>query len=243
MTTDTSRRALLAGLSVAPVALASALPAIAGPHPDAELFALIDGWQAHRVRVRAADEIADAAEDRTNYPDLPEGIFEQERDSDLFFRTRAETHHSGRRWYVPGGEGARYFRDFASHSFKPGSRAAEQVGRAREIVAAIAAYEADKTSAKQASGFAAAKAECDRLDAHRYELASKILLLPARTIAGVLRKALLLADIYPGEEFQDMTALLPEFIERAGGVVSDETIAFGLARDLLSLLHNGGANV
>jgi hypothetical protein len=240
---NTSRRALLAGLSVAPVALAPALPAIAAPNPDAELFALVDRWQAHVVRCRAADETMSAAEKRTNYPDLPETIYEQERDVDLFYLTRADGHYSGRRWYWPGGEGARYFREFASEPFRPGSRAAEQVGRAKEITAAIAAYEADKGSAEQASGYAVAKAEWERLNAHRYELEREILLLPARTIAGVLRKVLLLADIYPGEEFQDITALLSEGIKRADGVVSDETIAFGLARDLLSLLHNGGANV
>jgi hypothetical protein len=59
-TTTTSRRAVLAGLAAAP---AAAVPALAAAHPDAELFAAFERFQAAAVAADVAN--ADAALDQS----------------------------------------------------------------------------------------------------------------------------------------------------------------------------------
>ena len=100
------------------------------------------------------------------------------------------------------------------------------------------ACEAGEAAAEKASGYDMAWAEFERQNARRNELAAEIVLTRALTIEGAVRKVRLLAEIYPKTEFESISALLCDWIEREG-VVSDQTMAFGIARDLLALLAEG----
>src|SRR5947209_5268109 len=74
---DTSRRALLTALSVAPVALVPALPAIGGEteNPDAQLLDLVRRCIEAMSRTNAFQAILDAAEDRYERAPMPEAMY------------------------------------------------------------------------------------------------------------------------------------------------------------------------
>jgi hypothetical protein len=245
MTTNTSRRALLAGLSVAPVALASALPAMAAPHPDAELFVLIESWQELRRLMYVADEITNAAEDSCRSVTAPEALFAQEEDCELFHNDYSTWYDDERRWYPPNFTGYRYLKSLVELMDRHGRnspRAERQYPRAAEIVAAADAYDADRKAAERECGYDVAEAESERLSAESRELAVAIVEKQALTIEGVLRKTLLFADIYPGgSHFECPTQALDRMLSNEP--VLDRVIAFGLARDLTELAKQAGASV
>lgn len=61
--------------------------------------------------------------------------------------------------------------------------------------------------------------------------------MPARTIAGVLCKTVLLAEFYPGgSDFECATQGLER---RLANDPIDDAVAFGIARDLLALAREG----
>lgn len=66
---DTSRRSLLAGLTVGPIAPAPALPAIPGPNPDADLFGMVDRWHAHAIELDPARELMFRKQEHCPYPE------------------------------------------------------------------------------------------------------------------------------------------------------------------------------
>lgn len=142
-------------MSVAPVALMPALPAIAAPNPDAELLAFIDRWQAHRIVLQTATEAMWDAEDRRRDIAVPDAMFERERDIDLFDRTYAQRYDQERCWYPPEGTGHRYLRSIAGLMERHGchgKNAVERQERAKEILDAIAAYSADRALADASAG-------------------------------------------------------------------------------------------
>lgn len=245
-----SRRSLLAGLSVAPVALMPSVPAISGINPDAELFALVEHWYAHAVRLNAARDLMFETQRLCQYPGISEAMFQQERDIDLFLYARGSRYQLGPRyWYPPRFEAHRYLRDLASSKptgpdERPGPDGLafeiERRARAQEIIDAIKEYEAEKGRAKQVCGLDVAEAETARLEAENATLRQQIIELPAKTIGGVLQKTRMLAWIYSEPDgFEDFSEIVSEY---AADGANDQTIGLSLARDLLRLTK-GGAHV
>ena len=202
---------------------------------------MIESWQAVRQRLQAATLAMYDAEDRCRTVAVPEAMFQTEADIDLFDCAYGRTFDEERRWYSPDSTGHRYFKSIAGLMERHGcngKNAPARLERAREIIAAIEVYSADRRAAERECGFDVAEAEEERLSAESMEKAVQIIKAPAHTFQGVLRKTALLADIYPGGADYDC---IHHALERrlTKEYALDDAIAYGLARDLMELAKTG----
>jgi hypothetical protein len=204
----TNRRAVLgavlaagAAASIPAVAAASVAP---GPHPDADLFALIE-------RAKVADTVSThtytAADNLLGgkLPELPEGLFWNESDATHWHRAKAGNRISD--------HDVAFLRDWLKRPAHPEGLMAPELGlfvplipsasfveRTREIVKKHDEYKAALRAAHEHPDVIEAE---DRNEAARgrwEELADRVATTPAKTLEGILAKLVLISSGYSEED-------------------------------------------
>jgi hypothetical protein len=230
---QSSRRALLRGLAISPVAIAAGAGAgtliakAAEASPDAELIAICEQWKAAR---KASDDAWDASSECEDAAMLatptPEALFVRDGDGSLS-RWHAHTMGDGRQWYPA--DQLRSLRLLAAPEM-PNHRNP----RLHEIVAAHETWAIAKEEARETYGAVEAEARCNAIDSECQQLACQLAVIPARSLLGVIAKAEIAVALNCGmEELEfDLRDLLAP-----GKVISNETLALVVLRDLV---HMGG---
>ena len=226
-----SRRALVAGAATS--ALVGA-PEAAAPRADAALLELGRRYDQAAARRDAATDALDAAEDLYVEPPSPEALFYRPSDG-LGLRAGA-VRRGGRLWLgldvetirdLPCGYSCET--DDGSIVWCPDARSA---ARRDEIVAADAAWRAEKVRARVVCGLADAEAEDRASFEVLHALAHQIVSTPAETLVGVLVKARAAGWAYGGVD-----ALTDEIGDVPGAEVDTgaQGLALSAVRDLLRI--------
>jgi hypothetical protein len=235
---DTSRRALLTALSVAPVALAPALPAIASEtgKPDAQLLDLVRRCIEAMDRTDAFQAILDAAEHRFERAPLPEAMYV--RASDPFPSNIHQAEWQDGDCGKP--DGRLCYENESARNFFKSTRymRADDRERVEEILSAWEGWKAENTRRWEAAGLNTANAENERLADIGHELRRELCAMPARTLPGLLAKASVVAHCFDGsgESFADYCA---SELEKSGA--NGEVVADSITRDLIALLSSSSA--
>lgn len=186
-TSTTSRRALLGGLAVAPLATQTE-PA----HPDAALLALEQRRAAAEALYRDADRRADALED-VGLPKVPDALYFRPSDYRLALEKFAFFDGEGRLWFYPtcylekDGTKWPYLRGEVGQNLYRGSEARQ--ARIAEILQAYDAYRLNFAEAQKDSGFAALHALARKLGNDVKEIEKIILHSQPVTLEGLAIKA------------------------------------------------------
>ncbi|CAH1653429.1 hypothetical protein CHELA1G11_10635 [Hyphomicrobiales bacterium] len=215
------------------------------PHPDAELFDLVEKWHAaYEVWDKAHDEWS-LAEDRLDAiePVIPEAVFSRQSDVCLNLRfvcSDGERSPDGRLWHVDKVERLRSEPTMSigwPHQYGDPGYFSDKRSQARadEIVEAWDSYVAAKENARHASGEAAASEKVGAATVVRKEIERMIIDHPAKTIEAVVARLDILSRIFGGhDDFSQVVAY--ETKKEA-----PRAIPFATVRDLMEILQAGRA--
>ncbi|MCJ2031264.1 hypothetical protein MKK50_18010 [Methylobacterium sp. J-043] len=227
-----SRRGILVGgaafSAAAPLGAASSL---AGPHPDAELFALTAKHEAiGREYLSAADAAAAIDPER---PEMPAALLWRENDHDLKLIWEATTRSDGQVWFWVRGRAETELRGqqmrVRNVPVGPGDKAhsgathvtkkvawPERQARTNEIVAAWDRWQEEIAEVERASGYTAAAERVAQAGGRMVALEEEIRGMAPRTLAGL--------------------AALARFVQRLHVEADDEELEGGvLARAILAV--------
>lgn len=182
-----SRRTVLGGLAVAPLLSAPALAA--GPHPDAELLRLASAYgAAHHEHDAALVEWRSVhARYEATRPARPNAL-RRRADFHFFYGWAGCNPHSPD--FYQSGEVAEFFRGYTPPETTLCPKWRErQARRAREIVAAQDAWNAECERHAERTGYAEIERRCDEIADRCDDLGERVRGIRATTFEGIAAKA------------------------------------------------------